>query len=478
MKDRNSGSETKNTVKTALLNTIANMCSLIIGIIMIPVITRIIPQSDLGIASTFLANRNIIVIFVTLAVYTFVHKAMLEFADDKKNYIFTISIFCIFMVAVAFIVTLPFKEYMKKALSLDNFLYYWLFISILTFALYLVADYYCIFHNYSKILFVIVMSCGPISQFLSVGLSYVFSDNKYIGRVIGLDAAYVIVSLVLLVWLFWSKQKAFHTNYLIRTLKFSIPVIPHLLSQMVLTQCDLIMIAYYVGNAESGIYSMGHTIGYLGYSVMGQIMAVWSPWVYRRLEEKSYENIYHNFPIMILMGTFISAGLMTISPELVRIFLTENYLPCIYIVPPLVVAMFFQISYVFLYDLEYYYKKPQWIAIASTVAAVLNLILNFIFIKRYGYLAAGYTTLLSYLILLIINYAFVKRLNLRKAYNVKYIWICGVGIVLYMIFVFRFIDYLFMRYLVLFIISIVLILFKYKELSSFIKILRCTGNKE
>ena len=87
MKDDNSGSETKNTVKTALLNTIANMCTLIIGVIMIPVITRVIPQSDLGIASTFLANRNIIVIFVTLAVYTFVHKAMLEFADDKRNYI-------------------------------------------------------------------------------------------------------------------------------------------------------------------------------------------------------------------------------------------------------------------------------------------------------------------------------------------------------------------------------------------------------
>ncbi|MCI9402001.1 MAG: oligosaccharide flippase family protein [Lachnospiraceae bacterium] len=478
MKDDNSGSETKNTVKTALLNTIANMCTLIIGVIMIPVITRVIPQSDLGIASTFLANRNIIVIFVTLAVYTFVHKAMLEFADDKRNYIFTISLFCILMVAVAFIFTLPFKEYMKKVLSLDHFLYYWLFVSILAFALYLIADYYCIFHNYSLIVFVIVMSCGPVSQFLSVGLSCVFPNNKYIGRVIGLDAAYVIVSLVLLVWLFLSKRKVFCSNYLIRTLKFSVPVIPHLLSQMVLTQCDLIMISYYAGNAESGIYSMGHTIGYLGYNVMGQIMAVWSPWVYRRLEEKSGQSIYQKFPLMILLGAYISIGLMTISPELICIFLTNDYLPCIYIVPPLVVAMFFQISYVFLYDLEYYYKKPQWIAIASTVAAVLNLILNFIFIKRYGYLAAGYTTVFSYLILLIINYAFAKKLNLKKVYDVKFIWICVVGVVLYMVLMFQFINAILIRYLMLSVISIILILFKYKELISFIKILRNTGYKE
>lgn len=476
MKDRNIENDTKNTVKTAMLNTVANICSLIVGVIMIPIITRLIPQADLGIASTFLANRNIIVIFVTLSVYTFVHKAMLEFADDKKNYVFTISAYCIFMVAIAFIITLPFKELLKKVLSLDNFLYYWLFVSILAYALYLIADYYCIFHNYSMIVFAIVMSCGPVSQFLSVGLSYVFPNNKYIGRVIGLDAAYVIVSLVLLASLFFTGRKLFHMQYLVRTLQFSVPVIPHLLSQMVLTQCDLIMISYYVGNAESGIYSMGHTVGFLGYTVMGQIMAVWSPWVYRRLEEKSYQSIYQNFPIMILMGAYISIGLMTVSPELIRIFLTNDYLPCIYIVPPLVVAMFFQFSYAFLYDLEYFYKKPQWIAIGSTVAALLNLMLNFIFIKRYGYLAAGYTTVFSYLILLIINYIFSTKLDVKKVYNVKVILACAIGVTLYMALMFQLIDYILVRYVLLIVITVLLIGWKYKNVLAFLKILRGSEN--
>lgn len=467
-------SDTKKTVKTAVLNTIANICSLLVGVIMIPIISRVIPQTDLGIASTFLANRNIIVIFVTLSVHTFVNKAMLEFSDDKENYIFSISVFCIVMVTAVFIAAHPFKDQLKRILSLDDWLYYWLFVSILAYELYLIADYYCIFHNYSLIIFAIVLLSGPSSQILSVGLSYIFPNNKYIGRVIGLDVAYVTISLILL--LFFSVKKTFHMRYIVRTLKFSIPIIPHLLSQMVLTQCDLLMISYYVDSASSGIYSMGHTVGFLGYTVMAQIMAVWSPWVYRRLDEKSYQSIYQNCPIILLMGAYISIGLMSVSPELIHLFLTDDYLPCIYIVPPLVVAMFFLFIYTFFYDLEYYYKKPQWIAIASTVSALLNLFLNFIFIKRYGYLAAGYTTLFSYLIMLVLNYIFTRKLDVEKVYNVKIIMVCAMGVALYMVLMFLFMECIIVRYIMLIVITVLLIGLKYKEIIAFLKTVRGSEN--
>ena len=79
----------------------------------------------------------------------------------------------------------------------------------------------------------IVLSVGPVSQFLSVGLSYVFGDNKYIGRVIGLDFVYMITAICLCVWMCVGKKVKFRAKYVTKTLKFSIPIIPHLLSQMV-----------------------------------------------------------------------------------------------------------------------------------------------------------------------------------------------------------------------------------------------------
>ena len=90
---------------------------------------------------------------------------------------------------------------------------------------------------------------------------------------------------------------------------------------------------------------------------MSQIMAAWSPWVYRRLEEKDIKSIYQNSKFMILIGTYLTIGLMTISPELIKLFLTKEYLPCIYIVPPLVVSMYFQFVYLFFYDLDIIIKN-------------------------------------------------------------------------------------------------------------------------
>lgn len=463
--------DSKLTVKTALMNTGANIISFVVGMVMVPVIARVLTEKELGIASTFLATRNTMVILATLAVYAFVNRAMLEFEKEKKNYIFSITIFCIVMIGLAFLICLPFRQFVQQSLKLDDFLYFWLFFSCLSFALYSIGDYYCIFHNKSLTVFFIVLCCGPVSQFLSVGLAFVMPEHRHIGRVLGLDATYVVVAIVLLLWLLFSGKHNFGKKYITKTLKFTVPVIPHLLSQMVLTQCDLMMITAMVGEAESGLYSMAHTVGFLAFTVMSQLMAAWSPWVYRRLNENDTKSIRDNSGLMVLLGMYLTIGLLTVSPELIYFFLTETYLPCILIVPPLVVAMFFQFIYLFFYDLEYYYKKPHWIAYASVVAAVLNLVLNFIFIPRFGYIAACYTTVASYFVLLLMNYIFAKKLGANRIYNVKLMIICCCFVVLYMVLTLTIYATL-LRYLLLIVVTLFLAVFESKKMIAALKGLR------
>lgn len=45
---------------------------------------------------------------------------------------------------------------------------------------------------------------------------------------------------------------------------------------------------------------------------------------------------------------------------------------------------------------EYYHKKTIYISIGTIGAAVVNVVLNYIFIPKFGYVAAAYTTLFSY----------------------------------------------------------------------------------
>ena len=457
------------TAKTAILNTVANCISLVVGMIMIPIVTRVLSTEQMGIANTFISTRNTVVIIITCSVYAYVHKAMIEFKDEKKSYIFSIIVFSILAVVISFCISLIFKEKLMKLLSLDNFLYYWLFISCLGFALYSIADYYCIFQNKYYIVAMIVLSVGPISQFLSVGLSYVLENDKYIGRVIGLDFVYLLVAVCLIVWMFVGRRPKFKTKYVKTTLAFTIPIIPHLLSQMVLTQCDLVMISYFCGSSKSGIYSMGHTVGFLALTVMSQIMASWSPWVYRRMEDKEFKTIFDNSKLIVLVGAYISIGLLTISTELIKIFLTDVYSPCFFIVPTLVVAMFFQFIYIFVYDFQFFNKKAKSIAGSSIVAAIFNLITNYIFIPKFGFLAAGFTTLASYFVLLMINYFFTVRIGINKVYDIKQLFAWTIVVGVYALICVKLKNEFIVRYIMFIGFSLVLLKIKSRDLIRLLK---------
>lgn len=472
MSKNTTSNDNKKTLKTASYNMIANVFSLIIGMAMIPIISRVLPQEDLGLATTFIANRNILVIFVTLSIYSYFNRAMIEYEKERIDYSFAVVFFCFISILIFFLICLPIREFVQSLLSLNDFLYTWLFISMFCFAVYSITNYYCIFHNKSKLVFFIVLTVGPISQILSIILALVMTSDKYIGRIIGLDAMYVIITLFFSAWLISKGFRKIKTAYIKESLFFSIPLIPHLLSQNVLTQCDLIMITYFVGADKTGIYSMGHTIGFLAFTVMSQILAAWSPWVYRRLKNKECSSIKKNSTLMILMGFYLSVGLMSISPELVTLFLPDSYREAIYIIPPLVTAMFFQYLYIFFYDLQYYFKKTHLIALCSIIAAAINFVLNILLIPTIGYISACYTTMIGYFALFLLNLIFTIKYRPKEIYDLKAMVSCSLFLIVYMMIMMFFADNIFARYFALIVLTIFFLVRKGSDILSIIKALR------
>lgn len=61
-------------------------------------------------------------------------------------------------------------------------------------------------------------------------------------------------------------------------------------------------------------------------------------------------------------------------------------------------------------------SAPEWhrtvrISLYTAVAAVINLVLNYIFIPYFGYVAAAYTTIVSYVVALILHTSYAKKLR-------------------------------------------------------------------
>ncbi len=75
---------------------------------------------------------------------------------------------------------------------------------------------------------------------------------------------------------------------------------------------------------------------------------------------------------------------------------------------PFILAMFCQFFYAFYFDTEYFYGETYIVSLGTFLAAVLNVILNFVFVPKYGYVAASYTTLVGYMFMLLYHYSIVK----------------------------------------------------------------------
>ena len=69
--------------------------------------------------------------------------------------------------------------------------------------------------------------------------------------------------------------------------------------------------------------------------------------------------------------------------------------------------------------IELFYKKTTFATVASTIAAVSNIILNYIFIKLFGFVAAGYTTMVCYALLALLHYINVKNKNMMMQLIIK-----------------------------------------------------------
>ncbi len=65
-------------------------------------------------------------------------------------------------------------------------------------------------------------------------------------------------------------------------------------------------------------------------------------------------------------------------------------------------------------NLLIYHKKTNYIMYSSIIAAIINLILNYICINIFGYMAAAYTTLVAYIVLAGAQVIFARKIHLKE----------------------------------------------------------------
>lgn len=105
----------------------------------------------------------------------------------------------------------------------------------------------------------------------------------------------------------------------------------------------------------------------------------WSVWMYEQLDKKQYSQIQEKARTYILLMNILYVGFISLAPDVIHIAGTKEYYHGISMIIPLSYAIYFIFLYSLPVHIEYFYKKTKYIAIGTSIAAVINISLNYFF---------------------------------------------------------------------------------------------------
>ena len=165
-----------------------------------------------------------------------------------------------------------------------------------------------------------------------------------------------------------------------------------------------------IGEAEAGIYSLAYSLSSMMLLFNTSIIGALSPWIYEKIKEKKIGEIGSIVYISLVAIALINLLLMLAAPEVVAIFAPSSYYDAIYVIPPVAMSVYFLFSYDLFAKFAFYYEKTFFVTFVSVIGAISNIVLNYFFINMFGYIAAGYTTLICYMLYCSGHYLYMRKI--------------------------------------------------------------------
>ncbi len=381
-----------------------------------PIYTRLVSTAQYGQIRVYESWLLIMVPVMSLCLWRSVDRAKYDTGEDYNAYVSSVQSLSYISIAVFFLMALIFQEQVMKFCSMNPFMFYMAFLYVFAYTsiLYMQRREKQMM-RYKASIFVTTVTIVPATV-LSIALLYWGNrtgklDQLVDLRVLGFYLPQIIGGLIVAAVLFVQGRKLIQTYYWKYALKYSLPLIPEALSIQIMNQADKIMIQFLVGNEYTGIFALGTTISFIIWVVEDSVWNAFLPWMYEKIERNEKSEIEK--PWLLLMYTFelVSWGLVAVAPEIVAVLGSKSYRIAIYLVAPMVTGTLMRF-YSYIYTaIENYYKKTTYVAAGTILTMVINVFLNYICILKFGYMAAAYTTAISYYILLIMQGILEKKVT-------------------------------------------------------------------
>lgn len=407
-------------VKASVAYTTCSILQRCLSMITMPLFTRILTQEQYGQFSVYSSWMNILTIFITLNLaYGSFSKAMVKFEKDRNGYVAAVQNLTLVLAGVFLLLYLPLRHIWNPLLELPTPLVL-LMVAEMVFQCALLCWYgqrrFAYKYKGVVALTLTVSLLSPVIAFLLVANT----QEKGIARIFGYSCVTIAAGLGCFIYNAIRGKGGMKKEYWKYALYFNVPLVPYYLSQVVFNQSDRIMISQMAGTDKAGVYSVAYTLATILTFVLNAVNGSYVPWFYNKIKDgKGSENKPMANGIAILMA-FLLLAVIALAPEVITIMAGNSYAEAIWVVPPVAASILLLFYTQLFINVEFYYEEKTMLVWGSIAAAVLNVALNWWLIPIFGFVAAGYTTLISYIVFAGWNYANVLIIAKRKGFNADY----------------------------------------------------------
>jgi O-antigen/teichoic acid export membrane protein len=382
----------------------------VFAILIIPLITRLMAPEDYGQYVIVISTVSFFGIIATEWIAMSITRFYPVYEKESQLHIFYGTILKMTVISTLLISSFTFLLifFSKGLFSTD--LHYYLKIGLILLAIsvfYTITSHILVVQrkpNYYS-LFIIWRQC--ICSLLGLSLIWMFgfgADGLLWGHAIGM-----IIMFPSLFHVVFKNQsiKGYSKTLCIENIQYGFPLVATNLAGWVLTLSDRYIIEYFRGSYEVGLYSISYQMAnntiqaivlLTGLASAPIVMEIWE----KKGAEETRKFVNNLTKVFLIIAVPATVGVSILAKSILQLLTTENFYDG-YRIMPLVAwsILIFGLQRNFQIGLLIH-NKTKYIMYAMFFAGLTNIILNFIFIPLYGFLAAGYTTLISYIIFTIL----------------------------------------------------------------------------
>ena len=452
-----------NLIKKFLSFSIGGYINIIIGLITVPITTRILSPEQYGISSLITTITNFMFTICCLGTEQgFVR----FFYDEKENNRGKLLYNCLYFPFYISTLIFFFIYFFRKKISIlflgYNEKYFWLIfvLIILLRGLYNYSSLVIRMQQKGKIYSICNVLLKTL-EFIFILLLYKIYGDNYKTLVMGAIFSLIVVTLFSIIierklWLFQGESKISKQELL----KFSLPLTLTMALNWVFTSSDKIIIRILSDRTELGLYSGAFKIISLLSILQIGFTTFWTPVVYEHYSKnpddiKFYKKVNDYLSLIFFL---FGIGLLTVR-KIIILLLGAEYSEAVYIMPMLIfIPIMYLLSETTQMGIDFK-KKTHYHLYISIMVAGINVLGNIILIPYLGAKGAAISTGLSYIIFFSFRTYFSTRL-INFSFNLKRIYIITMIILFYTLLITFYKEISGELFLVLFILCIIYCFYK------------------